>query len=335
MSIDNLPDEKGPVDDATTYDQQVEDISNLLGDPATEPAKDDQDHATAEDEDEELVLSPEDVEDEESEETDDGSEPEIKGGRFAPDTAKVTLADGTVTSVGELKRNTLFQRDYTRKTTELSAEREQMHAQAAEVNQRAQSLSQQAEYIEWFSQNYLPQPPQPPADNDPVGYLEYMRQKEAYEQVQGTINFFQSQKQAEYQAQQHAAQQQTFKGMQAEMQALVAKDKLFADNTKAKAFLEEAAEKGAEWWGISRQDIGQIRTAKAFLILRDAMRYRKAVAKAPEMAKQVSAKPQMVTGGKRAAPGAKVSTQRAARSEALRSSGSFDAGVKSLMDLDL
>ncbi len=335
MSIDNLPDEKGPVDDAMTYDQQVEDISNLLGDPEPDPAKDEDANAENED-DPEIELSPEDVADEDSEETDDGSVPEIKGGRFAPDSAKVTLDDGTVTSVAELKRNTLFQRDYTRKTTELSAEREQMQAHVAEVNQRAQSLSQQADYIEWFSQNYLPQAPQPPSDpNDPVGYLDYVRRKEAYEQVQGTINYFQSQKQqAEYEArQQH--EQQSRQEMQSEMQALVSKDKLFADNTKAKAFLEEVAEKGAEWWGVTRQDIGQIRTAKAFLILRDAMRYRKAVAKAPELTKQVSAKPQMVTGGKRAAPGAKVTTQRAARSEALRSTGSFDAGVKSLMDLDL
>lgn len=165
MSDDNLPEASGPVDDELkTFDQSVEDISNLLGDdPATDPIAGDADPAKADagdDGDEPEIDVSEDVEDSEGDENEDGSdEPEIKGGRFAPDTAKVTLEDGTVITVADLKRNNLFQRDYTKKTTELAAEREQINSRATEVNQQAQSLAQLAERLQHFSHTYLPTPP--------------------------------------------------------------------------------------------------------------------------------------------------------------------------------
>jgi 5-formaminoimidazole-4-carboxamide-1-beta-D-ribofuranosyl 5'-monophosphate synthetase len=76
-----------------------------------------------------------------------------------------------------------------------------------------------------------------------------------------------------------------------------------------------------------------MQTAEEFLILRDAMRYRKALAKAPEVNRQVQAKPAMAKGGKRADPNARVSSDQRARSERLRKDGSLENGVARLMDL--
>ncbi len=214
MPIDNLPGvEPGPVDtSAPTEAQLVSDIADLLDDdPETEPVEGKEDQATAgtDDGDEPDIDVSEDVEDEAKADDPDGSqEPEIKGGRFAPDSAKVTLEDGSVITVADLKRNNLFQRDYTKKTTELAAEREQITTRKSEVDQQAQSLTQLAERLTEFSQKYLPQPPEQftgTPDTDPLGYMRYMQQREQYEQAVNEFNGIQqgtSQLTAEQQRQQ-------------------------------------------------------------------------------------------------------------------------------------
>lgn len=340
MSDDNLPDSSGPVDDAKTFDQSVEDITNLLpDDPATDPVRGGADQAKADaaddGDDPEIDLS-EDVEDSESDENEDGSEePEIKGGRFAPDTAKVTLEDGTVITVADLKRNNLFQRDYTKKTTELSAEREQITRKASEVDQQAQSLAQLAERLQVFSHTYLPTPPEPftgTPDTDPIGYMRHMQATEKYNQAYGQYMAIDQERTRLLEAQQQQAHAQTAQAIEAEFATLRSKDAFFSDANKVKGFLDEATTKGAEWWGLTPERIGRMQTAEEFLILRDALRYRRAVAKAPEVAKQVG-KPAMARVGKRAEPGARVSSQQRARSEQLRSTGSIDSFVAAVSDL--
>lgn len=341
MSNDNLPGDPGPVDDAKTFDQSVEDISNLLGgDPETDPTASDADPATADVDDDgdepEIDLS-EDVEDSDGDKNEDGSdEPEIKGGRFAPDTAKVTLEDGTVITVADLKRNNLFQRDYTRKTTELAAEREQITARATEVDQQAQSLAQLAERLQHFSQTYLPAPPPAFEGNsatDPYGYMQYMEQKEKYNVAYGQYMAIEQERQRLIEAQQHEQAAMSAKAIETEFATLRSKDAFFSDATKVRSFLEEASTKGAEWWGLTPERIGRMQTAEEFLILRDALRYRKALAKAPEAMARVQAKPAMARGSKRSDPNARVSRDQQARSEQLRKSGSLESGVARLMDL--
>lgn len=342
MSDDNLPDVPGPVEDAPkTFDQSVEDISNLLGDdPETDPIAGDADPATAEasdDGDEPEIDVSEDVEDSEGDENEDGSdEPEIKGGRFAPDTAKVTLDDGTVITVADLKRNNLFQRDYTKKTTELAAEREQITARATEVNQQAQSLAQLAERIQLFSQNYLPTPPEPfqgTPDTDPIGYMKYMQAQEKYQAAYSQYMAIDQERQKLTEAQQREQEEMSAKAIESEFATLRSKDAFFADAGKVRGFLDEVSTKGAEWWGLTLERIGKMQTAEEFLILRDALRYRKALAKAPEARQQVQAKPAMAKGGKRADPKARISSEQRARSERLRNDGSLENGVARLMDL--
>jgi hypothetical protein len=65
------------------------------------------------------------------------------------------------------------------------------------------------------------------------------------------------------------------------------------------------------------------------------VRYRKALAKTGEVTKQVQAKPVVAIGGRRADPKARVSAQKQARSERLRSTGSIDDFAAAVMDLDL
>ena len=341
MPIDNLPGvEPGPVDTSTpTEASLIEDISNLLDDdPEPDPVDGKEDQATAEtDPDEPEIDVSEDVEDEADAEDPDGSqEAEIKGGRFAPDSAKVTLEDGTVITVADLKRNNLFQRDYTKKTTELAAEREQITAKKSEVDQQAQSLTQLAERLTVFSQKYLPQPPEPftgTPDTDPLGYMRYMQQREQYEQAVNEFNGIQQGTSQLTEEQQRAKDDQAQKDWAAEAAALVERDKFFADPKKVQAFFDEAVAIGGDAWGLTREDIANLKSATAFQVLREAVLYRKALAKSKEVTKQVQAKPVVAIGGRRADPKARVTADRNARSERLRTTGSFEAGVAAIEDL--
>lgn len=340
MSIDNLPGEPGPVDDAPKSEAQlVEDIGNLLDDdPETDPAKEeDQAKAGPDDDGDEpdIEIDPEDVEDEVDAEDPDGP-PEIKGGRFAPDSAKVTLEDGTVITVADLKRNNLFQRDYTSKTQALAEERRLVDTRKSAVDQQAQSLTQLAERLTVFSQKYLPTPPEPFAgtpDTDPIGYMRYMQQRERYEQAVGEFNGIVQGSTHLTAEQQRQLAEQDQQSIASEVGELVKRDAFFSDPRKVNAFFQDAVTLGAEAWGLSAEEIGQLTNHKQFLILRDAVRYRKALAKSGEVAKQVQAKPAVAIGGRRVDPKAKVSAQKQARSERLRTSGSFEDGVAAIEDL--
>ena len=338
MSDNNLPGEPGPVDDSPSFDQSVEDIANLLpDDPETDPVDGDEEVAKAEaadDGDDPEIDVSEDVEDEDAAEDADGSEAEIKGGRFAPDTAKVTLDDGTVTTIAELKRGSMFQRDYTKKTTELSDQRKQVEAKASEVDQQAQSLALLSERLTEFSKSYLPQPPGAPPDDpqDFVGWHNYRLAKDQYDQALQQFYAIDQERTTLTQKQQQDAEKQAQADFAAEMQKLEKTDAFFADNAKAKAFLEEVTTKGADWWGLDPADLQTLRTAKQWLILRDALRYRKALAKGPEVKQQVQAKP-IARSGKRVDPKARVSSERQARSERLRRSGSIEDGIAAIADL--
>jgi hypothetical protein len=334
MADNNLPTNPGPVD--APADDPIERIADLL----------DEDQETDLPEEGEAEPEPDDGDEPEidvSEETDEGDEPDgsqddIKGGRFAPDSAKVTLSDGSVITVAELKRNNLFQADYTRKTTEHAREIETFRAEKAATDQRAQELAQYAEYIDWYSQNYLPKAPefQGTPDADPIGYMKYMQQMEEFNKAQGLLNYFRTERNRlteQTTAEQRQQAQQAFAN---ELTALSSEDpKFWGDTDKMKTFVGELIEKGGEWWGLTKEDLGTLRTSKQWKIVRDALRYRKAVAKAPEAKKQAQARPVLANGGRRADPNAKVSAQKQARSERLRRDGSFQNGVAALMDLDL
>lgn len=339
MSDNNLPAEKaGPVADAPTEEELIGDIADLIEDPAEDPQDETEAKGAETDPDEPEIDVSEDVDQDDADEPDGSQDAEIKGGRFAPDSAKVTLEDGSVITVAELKRNNLFQRDYTRKTTELAAEREQITVRASEVDQQAQSLAQQVEYLNWYAEHYLPKAPEPfqgTPDTDPIGYMKHMQAVQEWQQHQQLIAYFNGERENLTQQQQAKAKQEAEQRLQSEFSLLREKDRLFTDPVKTRAFLEEAVSKGAEWWGLTAEEVGALANHKAYLILRDAMRYRKAVARAPEAQKQVQAKPVMAKGGRRFDPKSKVSAEKQARSERLRRDGTFEAGVASLMDLDL
>lgn len=324
-----------------TYDEQVEDLSNLLGDPETDLPDDDQDEAAAAtpeaEEDDPLGL---DVEAEDVDETDaddpDGSEPEIKGGRFAPDTAKVTLDDGTVITVAELKRNNLYQRGFTEKTTALAKERETFEAERQSVTEYAQSLDQSREYLAWYAEKHLPKDPGPftgDSIHDPASYIHWSAERDKWALHQQAYQVFQQQKAEEQQRQNGETQKQAETRLMREREALLKAMPVLKDPVKGKVAWDTMVSGAAEHYGITPDMVNTIGDHRLLVVLREALAYRRLKASAPQVRQQVAQRP--VKPGRRAAPTVTAQRERQGRTERLRSTGSFEDGVVALQDFDL
>lgn len=334
------------IDAPMSFADGVSGIADLIEDPETdlqesaeaesaEQPEDDADDFTLEAEED---GEPEDVDEEADDQSDDGSEDvEYAGGRFAADNAKVKLDDGTTITVGELRRNNLFQRDYTKKTTELKAERDAFEAEKSSLSQYAQQLDQFREYGEWLVSHLGIQDPGPYKGlaNDPVAYLQHMQAKEQYEAI---VNGFQQFKAAQEQTSAKTKEQASKEAqdlVQREIQALHTKLPALKDPAKNKAFWSRLEQGAAEHYGIPAELVQSIGDHRMALVLHDALEGRRLRQAAPKVKEQVQGKPKIVTGSKRPNPQATQGRDKQVRAERLRKTGDFRAGVASLMDFDL
>lgn len=336
MADDNLPAPAGPeVTTPQTYDSQVEDISNLLEDPATDlPEEPADDAANARPEDDPLGLEDEaeDVGADDGSEDPDGPDSEVKGGRFAPDSAKVVY-DGETISIAELKgrvdkRVKDFQRGFTEKTQALSAKETQ-------VDQRAQSLDQFHEYAAWYAEQFLPKQPEPfkgDALNDPAAFIKWQQDMSQWQTHVQAWQSFQQQKQADNERKAGETKQQAQARWDREKAALVKAIPVLKDPVKGPAAWQALKAGAVQHYGMTEEEFDRIGDHRILVGLRDGLAYRRIKAKAPQVQAQVAQKPVMA-GGKRTAPNAKASREKQARSEQLRSSGDFDAGVAALETL--
>lgn len=86
-------------------------------------------------------------------------EPESEGGRFVADNAKVRLADGTVTTVADLKAGGMRQSDYTRKAQVVAAERKELQLAQARVAVAERALAAERDWTGTVLAAMLPQSP--------------------------------------------------------------------------------------------------------------------------------------------------------------------------------
>lgn len=329
---------------AQSYDEQVEDLSNLLEDPATDLPEDDQDEAAAPvepvEEEEDPLFADDDAEDvgtEDADETDGSDEPEIKGGRFAPDSAKVTLDDGTVITVADLKRNNLFQRDYTKKTTELKAQETEVQTLRSEVDQYAQSLNQSREYLAWYAETHLPKDPGRFAGDpvrDPVAYMQWQQQRDTWLEHQQAYQTFQQQKADDDQRKTGETQKQAQARLQREQEALFRVLPVLKDPKKGPQAWNTLVSGAVEHYGFSEKEVNSLQDHRFALVFRDALKAKRIEAGAKSVPAAVAQRPP-VRPGRRAAPDARESQGRKERSERLRNSGSLEAGIAALQDFDL
>lgn len=337
MSISDLP--EGTADDASlSFDEGVDAISNLFNGPertseekveATNEAEEETDEPQ-EGEAEESEADPDEEVKQDEEQPDPDTE--AAAGRFVSGDAKFRLADGTVISVAELARNNLYQQDYTRKTQEHSEAVRDFEAKREKVGEIALSLAQQRDFLLSAAQHFLPQPPDRSLmQSDPIGY---MQAKAEYDERMALVSQLHQQRQAE-QGRMTQEQQETEAQHRAkEAERLFEAIPEFRDRKVYGQFWSDAVEAMAEY-GYSSEELDGAVDHRQYLIMRDLVKYRKALKAAPKVKQDIQQKPALIKGGKRMDPKAKISRDRQARSERLRSTGTFEAGIAALMDLDL
>jgi hypothetical protein len=327
-------------DGPLSFDDGVDALTDVLTDPETDLQEEDQaqedepEESEAEGEEPDAEGTEEASEEEASEEEEGG--PGYESGKFAADTANVRLKDGTVISVQDLKRGYLAQSAFTRGTQENAKEREALASQKAEFEQHARTLQAQRDFILQVSQQFLPQAPdERMLDSSSPSYdpLRYMSAKAEYDKKVGLLTQVQHAAQAD-QARLTQEQQRLQKEVHDREAKLLldAMPELKKPEVYSK-FWADAVDTMTEY-GFSQEEMNNAVDHRLYRVYRDLAAYRRARKNLPTVKKDVQSKP-VLSGKKRMDPKAKSSRESQVRSEQLRNTGSFDAGVRSLMDLDL
>jgi hypothetical protein len=327
-------------DEALSFNDGADAILDLLPDPETDLTKEDQGQKEAPEEpeaegDEPEAEETEDATEEESEEEKDGPEG-YESGKFAADTANVRLKDGSVISVQDLKRGFLSQQSFTRGSQENARERETLTSQKAEVEQYARSLQAQRDFLLQVSQQFLPQPPDDvllDANSPSYDPLRYMALKADYDKRFGQLSQLQGATQAEQARMTQEQQRQQKETREREAKLLVETMPELKKPEVYKKFWAESVDTMSEY-GFSQEEMDASIDHRLYRVFRDLAAYRRARKNVPNVKQAVQSKP-VLTGKKRMDPKAKTSREQQARGEQLRATGSFDAGVSALMDLDL
>lgn len=272
-----------------------------------------------------------DEEDGDQQADDDASEedPEDDAEPIADDRRKVKLDDGTVITVGELKRGNLREADYTRKTQAHAAEVEAFEAHREQISQFEQQLAAARDLNIRILESRMPQRPSLDLlSSDPLGYIHakeaYDSQLAEYQQLQAEASQYREQ-----QARNAALERQ--ERLAREMHMLHSKAPEFADASKRDAIAREMMPIAAEF-GFSQQEVGNIDDHRLLLALRELARLKKASSGALKtIAKKVEARPPVQTGAKRASPGAQQARAADAAMNRLKQTGSLQDGVKAYL----
>jgi len=313
--------ESGPL----SFNDGVSAIENLLsGDPETDLANTDEAEASA-DEPEVDSDEPDLVIDDEADEA--SAEAKTAPPAVSDDTL-VELSDGQKISIGELKRNNLFQRDYSRKTEEAKRAEERREAEYRERVERVEKeIRDRAELVFRLSDRIIPQKPTlEMLRDDPIGYMEAQAQ---YEAQVAEFNQLYAAEAQQTEAQREAAKQQELERIEAERVKMLEAMPKFKDKAKFDAFRSDVGEIGVSHYKLTPEELGSIADHRFMLVLHDAIQYRKAVAKSKQTQQEVVAKPRLEQR-QRMQPQAAQVRDRQGRFEALRQSGSIDAAARAI-----
>ena len=296
----------------------VEDQAEDDEDP-TELTTDDELEADAEGEDE-----GEPGDEDQAEGDDEG--PDSEQGRFVADNAKVRLEDGTVVSIADLKKGSLLNADYTRKTQEVAEQRRSVETQSSALQQQQQQLSEQRDMMAQLLHSIVPQAPDPTlASTDPYAYTRQKAEHEAW------INHLQLLEQqglyAKQQQEQESAQSRKEKG-DAEWASLVEKMPGLKDQKRFEGFVKDIADHGKAY-GFSQAELaeGVGYDHRMALVMRDAIAWRKLQASKPKMKSKVEGRPPVQKGGKRLTPDAQKARDSSVAMKRLEQSGSVNDAV--------
>lgn len=284
--------------------------------------------AQAEDDEPDLVLDDDEIDVAAQVSTEAPSEP--------TDDVFITLKDGEKISLGDLKRNNLFQRDYSRKTEELARHKEQLDQDFNKrVSAAEDDIRQRRDFILDNWQRFIPQEPDRAMMDersdkfDPIGYMQARAQ---YDDAIGRLNAMHAERVNETTS---AAEKQTAEAEEfarEEWGKFLAGNKRLQDETKLKAFRDDVKSIGVEHYKLKAEELQSVTDHRFMQVLHDAIAYRKLVAKSQAAKQEITAKPKL-RQQQRMSPQNVQSRDRQGRFENARQAGSIDAVARSIEDL--
>lgn len=211
---------------------------------------------------------------EEPDEADEAGPDELKGGQFAPHDAKIRTPDGRVTTVAELLNGSMMLGDYREKTAHVAREREAVQAEHGRLKSLDTELQQQREVLMQIAQTMAPQEPDPAKIGVEMTLEDYTILKAAHEKFQRGLQ--QVAQQIGSHTQRMTAEQQAaaVAEREANKATLAAKDPRFTNPEWYRNFWNEAAKAG-EHYGYTPEQLNQLTHPAHYLILRDALEYRR------------------------------------------------------------
>lgn len=245
-----------------------------------------------------------------------------ESGKFVSPNAKWRLPDGTTTPVSELAKGYLRQSDYTQKTQAHSDAVKVFEAERGRVNELVQHLQTQHQTFNAWLEGTKPQRPKAGPQEDPLAHLQFnsdMQQWQAWkEHVDGQFRQTADQLKAK-------TTEDRNRYLASESEALFRAVPQFRDPGKRDVFVTEASKVFGDI-GIKREEIAGLTDHRMILVLRDAMRWRRAQTRAPQVKADLDAKPQLIRGGKRDTPASKEQRGLRQLTERLAETGSPEDG---------
>jgi len=300
----------------------------------TDQAKEDNSAQGDTETDDELQAADEDAGEEDDGETADADhaeseddaddDPDSEGGRFVADNARVRITnpDGTTgfTTVAELKRGSLREADYTRKTQEVSAKHSEVERQSAAIEVSEKQLTEKLAYVESVIKSIVPAEPDPAMlQTDPVGY---MQQKAHREQWMQHLSYLESEQQRAAQERQAKSGETEKETADREWNELLVKAPELKDPKRLDRFVSDMKEH-ASAYGIKPDELRAVALDhRQALVLRDAIAWRKLQASKPNVAKKVEGRPPVQKGGRRLSPGEHKARSTSDAINRLKQSGS-------------
>ncbi len=250
---------------------------------------------------------------------------------YAHGNVRTRLRDGTVTTVGELKKLADEAREFKRRESEFTARQQEFQARSAQIAQHEQLFAQTIAQATAALQMSLP--PEPDADlreSDPIAYFLQKDAREAKLQEISRLNQAQQAMAGQAAAEQAERFQQYIKQEQAQLFDKVPE---WRTDSKRREFYNDMLA-NAKHYGFSDHEINNVHDHRTMLLIKDALAYRKLQAAKPRVADKVRTARPVTKPGERSAPTTAIAQKHKALFERAAKTRSIDDVGALLAELD-
>lgn len=259
-------------------------------------------------------------------------EPEVLHGN-----ARTRLRDGSVVTVGELKKAYDEAKEYRVNQAKFAAERQEFEAkqaQIAQAEQQTQRLIQQAKSV--LQANFPPKPDPAALQRGEIDAITYTEQKAAWDAAAEKWHALNhAERAAAQKAEEEKATATRTRIMQEREAFLTSEHGKDLHTEEAQRAFAQSVQKIAKDYGATDEQLNGLTDAWVLKALKDAIAYRKLQAEKPKVLEKVKDVPPVQAPGRRMGAAEKQAATLKDEFGRVRKTGSFDEALKILNQYDL